>query len=56
MAKHHDYKADKHSINNYPCRELICYWVVQYNRELSARQHDYVTSVIIIDREEVSCL
>ena len=45
MAKHHDYKADTHSLYNHPYRELICYWVVQYNREPWARQYDYLASL-----------
>ena len=56
MAKHHDYKADEHSLYNRPYRELICYWVVQYDREPWARQHDYLASLTIIVEEEVPCL
>ena len=56
MAKHHDYKADAHLLYNGPYSELICYWVVQYNREPWARQYDYVASLTIIDEEEVPCL
>ncbi len=56
MAKHHEYKADKHMPHNCLYRELICYWVVQYNREPWARQYDYVASLTIIDEEEVPCL
>jgi hypothetical protein len=56
MTKHHDYKADKHSLYNRPYRELICYWVVQYDREPWARQHDYLASLTIIVEEEVPCL
>ena len=56
MAKHHDYKADVSLLYNRPCRELICYWVVQYDREPWARQYDYLASLTIIVEEEVSCL
>ncbi len=37
MVKHHEYKADIHSLYNHPNRELICYWVVQYNIEPCVR-------------------
>ncbi len=56
MAKHHDYKADKHLIYKHPYREFICYWVVQYNREPWARLYDYLASLTIIVEEEVLCL
>ncbi len=53
MAKHHDYNADEHLLYNCPYRELICYWVVQDNREPWARQYDYLASLTIIVKEEV---
>ncbi len=56
MAKHHEYKADKHLLNNRLYRELICYWVVQCNREPWARQNDYLASLAITVEEEVPCL
>ncbi len=55
MTKHHGYKTDKHSLYNYSYRELICYWVVQCNREL-CKTNDYLVSLTITVKEEVSCL
>ena len=57
MAKHNEYKTDKHLLINIPHRYLICYWywVVQYNREFYARKHDYLASLAIIFKEKVSC-
>ena len=53
MAKHFDYKEDEHLIYNCPYRELIRYWVVQYNIEHWARQYDYLTSLAKLVKEEV---
>ena len=55
MAKHHDCKADEHSLYIRSYRKLICYWVVQSNREPWARQYDDLASLTMIVEEEVLC-
>ncbi len=55
MATHHNY-TDEHLLYIHPYRKHICFWVVQCNREPWAKQYDYLASLTVVVKKEVSCL